>query len=390
ARFRGICKVCICRAGAGRAVIIIGLLAMGKTMSLRRKFILRNLALLLGLCLLGGVALWGLSALRGEVSRSVYVYNELSSIEPAEVKLANLQGQLAATADRAKVRDELDRVIVQVEAFTSNAHAAGADRDAEPDSYSQQKLAAAGVLARLRGVRAAMEKPDANLPDQSTEIAAALRQLHDVVHACDELVRTAQANARADVRITLLAVTALSAAILAGAVLLSFLQYRGIILPVHRLRRSVRSVAAGNFADRCDETTGGAEFAELAREFNRMAGELDEFYKKLEQKVQQASKDLVRSERLASVGFLAAGVAHEINNPLNIISGYAELSLKRLRASHQEASVGEAEEALVVIRDEAFRCKQITEKLLSLSRGGNGHQHRQPFSLAHVAEDVAG
>ena len=52
---------------------------------------------------------------------------------------------------------------------------------------------------------------------------------------------------------------------------------------MHRLRRSVRSVAAGNFADRCDENAGGgAEFAELAREFNRMAGELDDFYKRLE------------------------------------------------------------------------------------------------------------
>ena len=60
-----------------------------------------------------------------------------------------------------------------------------------------------------------------------------------------------------------------------------------------------------------------------------MAAELESFYKKLEEKVVAKSKELVRSERLASVGFLAAGVAHEINNPLSIISGYAELSIKR-------------------------------------------------------------
>src|SRR5437867_13016479 len=116
-------------------------------MSLRRKFILRNLALLLGLCLLGGVALWGLSALRGEVSRAVYVYGELSGIEPAEVKLAKLQGQLAsATADRQQVRQDLDGVIAQVEQFTTAHNRSAEQRDAEPESYSQHKLAAAGVL----------------------------------------------------------------------------------------------------------------------------------------------------------------------------------------------------------------------------------------------------
>src|SRR5439155_14052830 len=117
-------------------------------------------------------------------------------------------------------------------------------------------------------------------------------------------------------------------------------------------------------------------------------GELDEFYKRLEHKVQQASKELVRSERLASVGFLAAGVAHEINNPLSIISGYAELSLRSLRdAGGDEKTIEEIEHALAVIRDESFRCKEITQKLLSLSRSG-GSADRQTFSLAHVAQDV--
>jgi signal transduction histidine kinase len=361
-------------------------------MTLRQKFILRNLALLVGLCLLGGVALWGLSALRNEVHRAVYVYEKLAAIEPAEVKLAMVQGRIssASPAEREQVRGDLDAAIAQLDKFAAPLPADSPDRDAEPEGYSEHKLTAAGVLARLRGVRAALDQPDVDLAAQSTEVATALRQLHDVVHACDELVRSAQSAARSHVRTTLLAVATLSGVIVVAAALLSFLQYRGIILPLHRLRKSVRRIAEGNFAERCDERIGARDFAELAREFNRMAGELDEFYKRLEQKVQQASKDLVRSERLASVGFLAAGVAHEINNPLNIISGYAELSLKRLRSDQDDEAMSEAEQSLQVIRDEAFRCKEITSKLLSLSRGGNGQHHRQPFSLAHVAEDVAG
>lgn len=70
---------------------------------------------------------------------------------------------------------------------------------------------------------------------------------------------------------------------------------------------------------------------------------------------------------MASVRFLAAGVSHEINNPLNIISGYAELSHRKLRRSPDPDAVNDALQTLQIIRDEAFRCKGITEKLLSLS-----------------------
>ena len=55
-----------------------------------------------------------------------------------------------------------------------------------------------------------------------------------------------------------------------------------------------------------------------------MAGELQSLYRDLERKVDEKSRELVKSERLASVGYLAAGVAHEINNPLGIIAAYAE------------------------------------------------------------------
>ena len=69
---------------------------------------------------------------------------------------------------------------------------------------------------------------------------------------------------------------------------------------------------------------------------------------------------LVQSEKLATVGRLAAGVAHEINNPLGVILGYVKLLRKRVDAA--------TDEDLAVVEEEALRCKEIVEGLLDLSR----------------------
>jgi two-component system NtrC family sensor kinase len=119
---------------------------------------------------------------------------------------------------------------------------------------------------------------------------------------------------------------------------------------------------------------------------NRMALALEAFSRKMESMVESKSRDLVRSERLASVGYLAAGVAHEINNPLNIMSGYAELTIKRLRRLGQSQTDEEVIQHLSIIRGEAFRCKEITQKLLSLAKG-NGDV-REAVSVADAVADV--
>src|SRR5205823_14282927 len=128
--------------------------------------------------------------------------------------------------------------------------------------------------------------------------------------------------------------------------------------------------ASRNYRDDVGARGGNGEFKEVAAFFNGLARELADLYKGMEEKIISRSRELVRSERLASVGFLAAGVAHEINNPLSVISGYAELSLRQLNRA-DDAALHEVSQALQIIRDEAFRCKEITGKLLSLARGGS-------------------
>ena len=69
---------------------------------------------------------------------------------------------------------------------------------------------------------------------------------------------------------------------------------------------------------------------DLAEAFNDMTAKISVTYADLERQVQERSRQLVRSERLAGVGFLAAGVAHEINNPLASIAFCAEALDHRL------------------------------------------------------------
>ena len=121
------------------------------------------------------------------------------------------------------------------------------------------------------------------------------------------------------------------------AMIIGIAQYRAILWPLARMKLAVERIAAGRFNGRVD-TEGTLEFAELAVNFNRMATRLEDLYHNLQQRVEAKSRQLVRNERLASVGLLAAGVAHEINNPLSIMTAHAELSLGTL-VREQVASV---------------------------------------------------
>jgi signal transduction histidine kinase len=125
-----------------------------------------------------------------------------------------------------------------------------------------------------------------------------------------------------------------------------------------------------------------------------MSRRLGELYDSLAEQVNERSRQLVRSERLASVGFLAAGVAHEINNPLASIAFCGEALEARLGdlLRHMRSSPRMTEEHdifgkyLRMIQDEAFRCKSITERLLEFSR--TGEPRREQTDLRELVQAV--
>ena len=95
--------------------------------------------------------------------------------------------------------------------------------------------------------------------------------------------------------------------------------------PLRRLRDGARRVAAADYASRIDER-GPSEVLDLAREFNSMA-----------RAVEERERELVRQERLAAVGKMAAMITHEVRNPLSSIGLNTELLEEELASGSDEA-----------------------------------------------------
>jgi signal transduction histidine kinase len=170
--------------------------------------------------------------------------------------------------------------------------------------------------------------------------------------------------------------------------------YRWIFRPLRILILGSREVAGGNFRFRIRMDTRD-EIAELAEAMNDMTRRFQDIRDDLDRQVQERTKQVVRSEQLASVGFLAAGVAHEINNPLASIALCAESLESRVRESLAAAAAGgpppdQQNEVIAsylkMIQNEAFRCKEITEKLLDFSRLGQAK--RQETDLGELMQGV--
>jgi signal transduction histidine kinase len=125
---------------------------------------------------------------------------------------------------------------------------------------------------------------------------------------------------------------------------------RWIAGPITRLSEATQKLAQGDMAVRV-EMPGGGELARLSMSFNQMV-----------ERLQQTQAELLHKQKLASMGQLAAGVAHEINNPLGTIQLYAGALRKELPPDDPHR------EDLAVILRETDRCKTIVGDLLNFAR----------------------
>jgi signal transduction histidine kinase len=202
-------------------------------------------------------------------------------------------------------------------------------------------------------------------------ISAAHRGAFEISQPTD-LVKAKYAAARRD--IALITLASFAAIIV---VVLLVMRYN-LLRPITELLAGAKAIGQGDLEYRVIVPRSGDEIAQLASEFNRMAESLSEQRRATELQTEERlalERELRHSERLASVGRLAAGVAHEMGAPLNVIKGRVEMMRER-----PDSPIEKRARNLDIIDAQADAITDIIRQLLTLAR---------PFNLRREAIEPA-
>jgi two-component system NtrC family sensor kinase len=180
-----------------------------------------------------------------------------------------------------------------------------------------------------------------------------------------------------------------------SALVIALIVYNAIHVPAKRLQLGTEALAAGDLNVSIDLKRSD-ELGRLARSFNEMArnlkaadAELRDWSQTLEDRVSEKtaelesiSRQMIQVERSASLGRLAATVAHELNNPLSGIVTYSRVIARKLE---RDMEAGESREKVLqeldLIRSESMRCGRIVKDLLTYAR-----ESPHEFKAEHLHE----
>jgi signal transduction histidine kinase len=329
---------------------------------------------LLIVVLLGAVCLIVLAHLDGMRTDSRRLFEETTehAVTSSILMRVDLLAALAESWD-ANPEPQAEKVVRAaelVESIQSAMRELHGDPDKDPSRLEHQAAedrTALRVASDLDDCLALLSDPGAG-PEGHSE---ARRLLVDAERYAEELheetrleSRTANRDlaARGRKARSIMLITVAGAFLALGGALIYVL--RSIVRPIRELERGAKRLGRGDLVHRIP-VRGDDEIGSLARAFNGMADRIAESHSDLEARVEARTREFLRAARLADLGVLAAGLAHEVNNPLASIASCAEGLERRLRAGRVDPA--EESEYLRTIAAEAYRAREITGQLLSLA-----------------------
>jgi signal transduction histidine kinase len=304
----------------------------------------------------------------------------VSQLTLAEQKAAGAREQMEKDLDRlaGQKPERIARVRAELGAYTEYAGMA-------VDAYTNdQRVIGNSLLAQARQHSLVL---DELLGSIVTEVTA------DAITARDQVVGEAGSATR-------VAYAIFVAAVLGGA-LLTFLVLRSISIPLRALVAAMNGLIAGQVEVEIPPA-GRDEIGAMARILALFRDTLNELRETLG-RLKAAQANLVHAEKMASLGQLTAGIAHEIKNPLNFVNNFADLSVELLdevktATSPAVATLGDDERAdvdetfdmltgnLEKIAEHGRRADSIVKSMLLHSRGGSAD--RQTADINALAEEA--
>jgi two-component system, NtrC family, sensor kinase len=224
------------------------------------------------------------------------------------------------------------------------------------ESQEARRVIATGEPIEITQRRSDSEVYSVIMP---VRISAARRGAFEISQPTD-FIKAKYASARRNIALITLA---LFAAII--VVVLLVMRYN-LLRPIKELLIGAKAIGQGDLAYRVITPWSGNEIAQLASEFNRMAESLAKQRLAAERQAEERlalERELRHSERLASVGRLAAGVAHEMGAPLNVIKGRVEMLRERPDGPSEKRARN-----LDIIGAQADTIADIVRQLLTLAR----------------------
>ncbi|HEY7728325.1 MAG TPA: ATP-binding protein [Candidatus Eisenbacteria bacterium] len=322
---------------------------------------------------------------KGEVHHVIQAMARTPDVEG--VRIYDKNGSIIFSADSAEIGRSVD---LHAEACVS-CHGSGTPLRSVPAGDRVRIFQ--GPHGRIMGVINAIEN--------SRECARSGCHVSTAEQSILGVLDVRMSLAKPDQRLAVMRRQAIAGAVivtlLAGAVSALFI-LRVVRRPVRRLIAGVDRVAAGDL-DAEIPLESGNEIGQLARSFNDMTRQLRQARKELtqwsgqlERHLQEKTAELTRTQReiahmdkTASLGKLAATVAHELNNPLAGILNYAKLTARTLRESRTKlAEEREIEGYLTLIQREADRCGVIVRSLLTFARPGGAEMG--PHALTPILQ----